>query len=326
MTTSITGPGDLDADSKIRCSDRSRAAALSPIGTAGSNDGFLLVEIPLPWPRDIGKSDLGAELGPILGPLRYRLQAVVPSDPAAPPEERRVILHARPPGEAAFSGYRRFESPIGSSLVETVRARVSAAALASGADLESPAVDVLVCSHGTRDSCCGRRGAGLAVGLAATDALDGVNLWRTSHLGGHRFAPTFLYLPDGTSWGYADLDLVTEVVRRTGDFTEVADHYRGCTGLEGPQVQAIELEVLRKIGWDLLDTPRTGSFDGTHASLSWWEGEESVTWAGEVRPGRAIPMPRCMEPVSPSSDSETEWDVTAVYRRQDAPGRSGENT
>ena len=313
-TQAVSSPG-LDPDAKIRCSDWARGVSLSPIGTSGTYAGYLLVEIPLPWPRDAGETAEGAELAPLIGPLRYRLQAVVPSDPAARPDERRVILHARPPGRTGFSGYRRFESPIGESLAGAVSALISAAADESPSELEFPAVDVLVCSHGTRDSCCGRRGASLAAQLAAAGPRAGVNLWRTSHMGGHRFAPTFLVLPQGTGWGFADLDLVETVVHRTGDVADAAGHYRGCAGLDSPQVQALEAEVLRRVGWSLLDISRTGSFDGTQAQLSWQEGEETVTWVGEVHPGRTIPVPGCMEPASPSSKSETEWAVTAVHRR-----------
>ena len=309
-------------DARIRCSDWSRAVSLSPAGTCGSYAGYLLVEIPLPWPRDAGETAEGAALASLIAPLRYRLQAVVPSDPAAPPEERRVILHARPPGAAAFSGYRRFESRAGTSLADTVAALIAAAAGESPSELESPAVDVLVCSHGTRDACCGGRGARLTVQLAsetAGGALGGANLWRTSHMGGHRFAPTFLVLPHGTSWGFADLDLVTSVVSRTGDVAVAAGYYRGCTGLENPQVQALETEVLRRVGWSLFDTPRTGSFDGTHARLSWREGEQAVSWSGQVRPGRSMPMPGCLKPASSKGKSETEWAVTAVRHRRDIP-------
>jgi hypothetical protein len=174
---------------------------------------------------------------------------------------------------------------------------------------------VLVCTHGTRDSCCGRRGASLAVELAAAGLRAGENFWRTSHLGGHRFAPTFLVLPQGTVWGFADAGLVTRVVHQAGDFADAAGQYRGCPGLDSPQVQALEVEVLRRVGWSLLETQRTGSFDGTHAQLTWQEGGQTVTWAGEVRPGRTIPVPGCMEPASSTSKSETEWAVTAVHRR-----------
>jgi hypothetical protein len=306
---------DLDPDAKVRCSDWARSVSLSPIGTSGSYPGYLLVEIPLPWPRDVGKTPEGTAVSSLIGPLRYRLQSVVPADPSARPQERRVILHARPPGGAEFAGYRRFESPAGDSLADTVAALLAAAADESPSKFTSPAVDVLLCSHGTRDSCCGKLGASLAVRLAEAGTLAGANLWRTSHMGGHRFAPTFLVLPQGTSWGYADLDLVTRVLRRDGDFSDVAGHYRGCTGLDSPQVQALELEVLREVGWRLLDVPRAGSRDGSRARLSWRDGEESVSWEGEVLPGRSVPLPGCMEPASSAAKSETEWAVTGACRR-----------
>jgi hypothetical protein len=145
--------------------------------------------------------------------------------------------------------------------------------------------------------------------------LAGENLWRTSHLGGHRFAPTFMMLPQGTVWGFADADLVTRVVHRAGDFADAAGNYRGCPGLDSPQVQALEVEVLRRVGWSLLDRQRTGSFDGMNAQLTWEEGGQTVTWAGQVRPGRTLPSPGCLEPLSSSGKSETEWAVTAVHRR-----------
>jgi hypothetical protein len=315
VTTSTEAASGLDPEARLRCSEYARATSLSPIGTSGSYAGYLLVEIPLPWPRDAGDTVEGAALAPLIGPLRYRLQAVAPAEPKAGPRERRVILHARPPGLPGFGGYRRFESRVGDSLADTVAALIAAAADGSASELESPAVDVLVCTHGTRDSCCGRRGAGLAAELAAAGFRAGVNLWRTSHMGGHRFAPTFMVLPQGTVWGFADADLVTRVVHQAGDFADVAAQYRGCGGLDGPQVQALEVEVLRRVGWRLLQTHRTGSFDGTTAQLTWQEDGHAVAWSGQVGRGRTLPAPACLEPASAASKSETEWAVAAVQRR-----------
>jgi hypothetical protein len=314
MNTSAVLSGQGDPDARVRCSDWARAAALSPAGSSGSPAGYLLAEIPLPWPRDAGDTSEGTVLGPLLRPHGYRLQAVAPANPAARRQERRVILHARPPGATAFAGYRRLEAAAGESLPDTVAALIAAAADESPSEFESPAVDILLCTHGTRDSCCGRRGAALTAQLAVSGLLGGENLWRTSHMGGHRFAPTFLVLPQGTSWGFADLDLVTRVLRQDGEFADVADHYRGCTGLSSPQLQALETAVLRKVGWRLLSTPRWGEFDGTNARLSWRDGEETVSYTAEVGQGRSIPMPGCMEPASSAGKSETEWAVAAVRR------------
>ena len=100
VTTSTEAAPGLDPDAGLRCSDYARARSLSPIGTSGSYAGYLLVEIPLPWPRDVGDTPEGTALGPLIGPLRYRLQAVAAAEPKADPRERRVILHARAPGES----------------------------------------------------------------------------------------------------------------------------------------------------------------------------------------------------------------------------------
>mgnify|MGYP000057586495 CR=1 FL=1 len=35
------------------CSSQSRAGGADPIGTAGEYDAYVLVEVPLPWPREI---------------------------------------------------------------------------------------------------------------------------------------------------------------------------------------------------------------------------------------------------------------------------------
>jgi hypothetical protein len=315
----LIGSTGVDPDTKIRCADWSRAVSLSPVGSFGSYPGLLLVEIPLPWPHDIGGTPEAAAVAPLLGPLGYRLQGVVPADPGASPEERRVILHARPAAEPLFAGYRRFECRAGRSLADAVADLLAMAADPAPSPVETDGIDLLVCGHGQRDGCCGRLGAGLVSRLGAVEAPEGVAYRRTSHLGGHRFAATFLVLPEGTAWAYGDEDLVETVLRRKGDFGDVAGSYRGCAGLPGPQVQALEREVLRQVGWDLLDAPRTGSFDGSRATLSCVLDGETVTWSADVRPGRSVPMPDCQSAPSAATKSQTEWAVSAVTRVQHPP-------
>lgn len=62
---------------------------------------------------------------------------------------------------------------------------------------------VLVCTHGQRDRCCARLGAPVASALGGTGR--GLVL-RTTHLGGHRFAPTALVLPLGLMYGRMTAD------------------------------------------------------------------------------------------------------------------------
>lgn len=57
---------------------------------------------------------------------------------------------------------------------------------------------VLICTHGRRDRCCAKFGLPVYDALKAEFA-DAV--WQTTHLGGHRFAPTLVSLPDGVCYG-----------------------------------------------------------------------------------------------------------------------------
>ena len=56
----------------------------------------------------------------------------------------------------------------------------------------------LVCTHGQRDRCCAKWG-----GEVFRAMLDHApeQVWQTTHLGGHRFAPTLVILPHGHCYG-----------------------------------------------------------------------------------------------------------------------------
>lgn len=57
----------------------------------------------------------------------------------------------------------------------------------------------LVCTNGKRDQCCAIDGRALIDQLA-----DVPDVWECSHIGGHRFAPVVLHLPDGHVYGRVD--------------------------------------------------------------------------------------------------------------------------
>ncbi|KIG13197.1 hypothetical protein DB30_00420 [Enhygromyxa salina] len=89
--------------------------------------------------------------------------------------------------------------------VEDIPSLDPGALLAGAAAPESDdlAALYLVCTHGTRDRCCAKWGMGV---FEALRAHEGERVWQCSHLGGHRFAPTFLTLPSGLLWGRVELD------------------------------------------------------------------------------------------------------------------------
>lgn len=304
MSSSLSGAGPL------RCSLWARTQGLDPAGTAGDYDGFLLLDLPLPWPRDVSEIEEVAALADQLRGRRLRVQATVPEGPT-----RRAVLFSRAAGDGWFSGLEGRTTTIVDGDVGS-----AAAALLAGDGAAVDGTDLLVCGHGRRDVCCGSWGTDLAMELArdsrlGDSRLGGTRLHRTSHTGGHRFAPTFIVLPEATMWAFADADLVDRVLLRRGDSADVADRYRGCACVGSPRIQALEREVLRDVGWELLSLPRRGSeAPGTNEvrlEVRMGDGRVAV-WEAAVTPGRTLPVPDCGRPIEEAKKSETEWVVEGL--------------
>ncbi len=94
---------------------------------------------------------------------------------------------------------------------------------------------VLVCTNGRRDLCCAEAGRALVHELSPS--MTGP-VWESSHLGGHRFAPTVLILPAGIVLGRAGASDVHDALG--GRLSRGT--YRGRTSLTAP-AQAAECHV-----------------------------------------------------------------------------------
>ena len=73
--------------------------------------------------------------------------------------------------------------------------------------------------------------------------------WQSSHLGGHRFAPNVLILPEGIHLGRIPVERGREVAGLLDDGRTPLDLYRGRTAY-APPVQAAELFVRSELGCD----------------------------------------------------------------------------
>jgi hypothetical protein len=320
-----------------RCSGFARSEALDPAGTAGSYRGYIALEVPLPWPREITEH---SEIAPAAASLKaagLRLQGVVPGA-AHSPEHRWMATFVRPPGP--FDRYRAATWSVPAGGVTDALTALAATtgpppAAADGPGLvdadgddtpdvsagparrvaggESAGRHVLVCTHGARDACCGSLGTRLSAALPGLGA--GVHVWRTSHTGGHRFAPTAVLLPEGTVWAYLDLDALVGVSDRTLDLSEAACRYRGCTGLDGAEVQAAEREALRTVGWSWLDHRREGRVlerDGRRTRVRLdgvAPGGARTAFEATVEVARLVPVPDCGKPIDQAAKSAPELRV-----------------
>ena len=100
----------------------------------------------------------------------------------APPAPRTTVLHILDPAELASLTFPTARAPLPGEVV--------------------PDPMLLVCTHGRIDRCCAVDGRALARAVTATGVSD---VWESTHLGGHRFAPTALVLPTGYLYGRLDV-------------------------------------------------------------------------------------------------------------------------
>jgi hypothetical protein len=312
----------LTSASPLRCAQIARAAGYRPAGTAPSAPTFLVVEAPLPWPRDVTEHPMLRTLAPIAAAHQARVQAVVP-DPsvgATSDGTTRVVLHRRPEGP-----FRRFVRE--ERLVPTPQLAPEVEALLARPAPEGPGeyeaatepTDVLVCTHGSRDVCCGGDGFRVHRDLTAL-ALPGVQVWRTSHTGGHRFAPTALTFPDGRAWASVDAATLAAIVSRSLSPAEAVAHDRGCGAFADPFAQAADGAVLEAEGWRWLDRPRSlatvvQAEDRRQVTVTASGGDgEVVAYRADVVVRRVVPVPECGRPLEEARKSSQDLEVVSLTR------------
>ena len=251
------------------CSAASLAAGEPLEGTATGGTSWLLVEVRGAWGRDaIVDSGLPLDVRDALG-----------SFPG------KVILIRRPDRRHGATVVRARVEEAGGTIVRQV---LGSLAELPAADLEQTGEPiggsvVLVCAHGRRDSCCARLGLPLFEALPLHVAPD--RLWQASHLGGHRFAPNVLVLPEGVQLGRIPVERADEVGLLVADGRLPLDLYRGRT-LYAPPVQAAEIAVRSATGYDRLTDLRFVCHEGDLVRFATPTGEHVARV--EERPGPVV--------------------------------------
>lgn len=292
----------MTAGGSVRCADAARAMGARAAGTAPAYDGYVLVEWPLPWPRDPAEIPELAGLAEHLGRQRARLQLLVPRQDQA--QGRRAIWYRL--GDKASPRYERIETFLSpAAATDEVISFLDDPPASSSSDV----TDVLVCAHGRRDACCGGSGTTLVTAsiAAGLEASGRVRIWRTSHLGGHRFAPTALVLPEATMWASADSTLLQQVLDRTGHPSSLLARYRGTTTMP-TELQVLEQHALADVGWDWLTWSREGSVtpDGTITLVGRSPRGDGQRWTGRAAVARRVPVPPCGSAPSSAVDQTEE--------------------
>jgi (2Fe-2S) ferredoxin len=142
---------------------------------------------------------------------------------------------------------------------------------------------ILVCTHARRDACCARLGRPLVDDLLAVTDQDRV--WETTHLGGHRFAPTCLALPSQVVYGRVTSDRVAELAGAVERGEVVADLMRGRSPYS-PALQAAEVAARASLGIrdDSLELDDSW-VEGDRTTSIWRSGDASIEVTIEKQEG-----------------------------------------
>ena len=243
------------------CSVVSKGAKEDPAGCGRPFDRYLGIEVAPPWNDDVTESPrFPQELREAVERAQHagvfgKFTALFP-DPVYSREGyvKTLYLH-KPPGR--FAAYEKIEDSVpAGEIVPLVEA------LAEGPDGlsrfglyeedTSHVRDILVCTHGSHDACCGKFGYPtyeiLRYGYAGASKRQ-LRVWRTSHIGGHRFAPTLIDFPEGRYWGHLEPVALEKLVLRSGPVSGLGRFYRGWAGLSGKFEQIAEREIFVREGW-----------------------------------------------------------------------------
>lgn len=241
------------------CSGDSTQTGESTVGSAWYTPELFVCELPLPWPGDTLK---GRNMPPGLDALVYKryethgynwgLIGCAPDDAYSVPGHYRVMHCTISPDSIGRFNRRVFLVPQ-HLMTEAMEALFAGEVHAAMQEQQDDKRDILLCTHGSVDTCCATFGYPLyaLMRTMADNSGSDVRVWRSTHFGGHRFAPTFLDLPSGRYWGRItpqDASALLHQTRPAGDFRHL---YRGSAALPDALTQAVEAEILQQVGWAL---------------------------------------------------------------------------
>ncbi len=286
------------ASESVLCSNFARLNRVDPGGTALAPDVIVLVEVVEPWPKPVAKHDVLATLVAVAQahPEQVRLLAAIPHD-----EHNPRVIALRP----ATGGMTRAEQSLGDDATRALLAVLTDEAPEEVAIDSDKARTLLVCTQGSHDVCCGEDGAEFAAAIESE--RPDVEIFRVSHTGGHRFAPTAMSLPDGRMWAYLTAELAGDIIDRRGSTDVLAPLCRGWWGAATGPAQVAERAVFAKVGFavDLEQRIISVGNDGAHVQVQAGDDIYDV----HVGAGREVPTITCGalggEPVKPGR----EWVV-----------------
>ena len=242
------------------CSSQSASIGEPIAGTAPEAQAWVVIEQPGPWGR---QALLDSHLDPTLGRLLVEAAAGTGTTIllARHPDRLERSGAAEGPGGLVRNVWVAHTAPGDTRMRHGVTSDIDAivtwdfAALAQGilpafgTATREPVL--FICTHSGRDQCCAIGGRALLTAtLDGLDQHDRATVWESSHIGGHRFAPTALSLPAGTVFGRLSPGDIDRIRADESARIVAPANVRGRSAFPQP-LQAAEIAV--RVAADVID-------------------------------------------------------------------------
>ncbi|MEH2361085.1 sucrase ferredoxin [Nostoc sp.] len=282
------------------CSVVSKTNKEDPIGTAGTCDHWLIMEIPQPWSQDLFQEN--PTIRSLIGffqelivkhGVNLRPMMIAPDREYSYPGFTRVLYYYRPAKQFSKFEKQEFVVPEGegialvTAILKQLMQQPNDLSKFQQYQQQSNHIrELMVCTHAQVDLACGRFGTPIYRRLRkeyAPISNGKLRVWQTTHFGGHQFAPTLVDLPQGCLWGHLEPEVLDLLVNKHGSVSGLRQFYRGWAGLTKFE-QIAEREIWMQLGWTWLNYLKAGKV----LAIQEGEQEENADWA-EVRIDYALP-------------------------------------
>ncbi len=242
------------------CADACRKADEDIIGSGTNYSVYILIECPYPWEYNAFESRffprnleiLMAEVKRAKLSLRFLL---ITQNQNYRQNNRKILIYEKE--QSSFiNGYKKYEFDVDNP--EKIAPIIQRYLAGDNLDTESQnsqTRDILVCTHGSHDKCCAKYGNPFYTEAKKTISqlgLKNTRIWKASHFGGHRFAPTIIYFPDGRYYGLLNQESFQSILLRTDNIELLNRVYRGW-GILPTCIQVLERELMFRHGWEWFD-------------------------------------------------------------------------
>lgn len=255
--------------SKEYCSILTQKLNVDGAGTAPPNiKYFLFLETPKPWPQNEKSLPEYPKYAYDLANGNLKIHLLSPGS-FSKEGFKKILFFERSDDNVAHYDRKEYQIPISQvkDLITALFARDTPDLLKifNQFDLTDKNIqDFFICGHFAKDYCCGTFGDAL---FQFTQkflqenqmAYPNVRLWQSSHLKGHKFAPTTVSFPEGRFWSHLNQDILINKILPIQNQTDVADlrlHIRGLAGTNNFG-QVAERELFLKYGPSWLNKKRS---------------------------------------------------------------------